>query len=306
MRVNYRFVTSLAAMPIARCTSAIACLPPGEKQPYTLVQKVNEGNDTSILRFKLPKGRESLGDNPLLPTCISVEYEDGVDPVTGKNKVLKKSYSPISHPSKTDVFDLLVKSYTLRPGGGVGAYICGLEVGDSISASVKPERVMHGSPLLLKRWKHVGLIAGGTGIAPLYQIIKMLIANIDDTATSIHLLSINRFEQDILMKKELEQLVKQYPNRISVTYSLTGEKKTSFEYGRGDTNLALKSLPSPKDGDGSTMIFICGKDGFVETWGGPVGRAPPKSDGKKGPKIQGPLLGILKEAGYKESEVFKY
>ena len=42
------------------------------------------------------------------------------------------------------------------------------------------------------------------------------------------------------------------------------------------------------------------------TWDGPVGRAPKKPDGSKGDKIQGPLLGLLKEAGYTAEEVFKY
>jgi len=54
------------------------------------------------------------------------------------------------------------------------------------------------------------------------------------------------------------------------------------------------------------MIFVCGRDGFVETWAGSVGRGPPKADGKKGKKIQGPLKGILAAAGYDASEVFKY
>ena len=59
-------------------------------------------------------------------------------------------------------------------------------------------------------------------------------------------------------------------------------------------------------GDGSTQILVCGTDGFVATWGGPVGRAPKLADGSKGPKIQGPLHGLLAAAGYDEAEVFKY
>jgi hypothetical protein len=54
------------------------------------------------------------------------------------------------------------------------------------------------------------------------------------------------------------------------------------------------------------MILVCGRDDFVYTWSGPVVRAPPKADGTKGPKIQGPLLGILQDSGFDESEVFKY
>ena len=54
------------------------------------------------------------------------------------------------------------------------------------------------------------------------------------------------------------------------------------------------------------MVLVCGKDGFVETWAGAVGRGPKKADGSKGPKIQGPLMGLLAESGYDASEVFKY
>ena len=67
--------------------------------------------------------------------------------------------------------------------------------------------------------------------------------------------------------------------------------------------LAEAALPPPT-GDGKTMILVCGTDGFVETWGGPVGRAPRQPDGSKGAKIQGPLSGILADAGYDASVSF--
>ena len=69
--------------------------------------------------------------------------------------------------------------------------------------------------------------------------------------------------------------------------------------------LAQAALP-PSTKDGKTMILVCGTDGFVAHWGGPIGRGPKKPDGSKGPKVQGPLLGVLAAAGFDESEVFKY
>ena len=75
--------------------------------------------------------------------------------------------------------------------------------------------------------------------------------------------------------------------------------------GRGDAAMVAAALPPPT-GDGKTMVLVCGTDGFVSTWGGPVGRAPKKANGSKGDKIQGPLLGLLAEAGYAAEEVFKY
>ena len=68
---------------------------------------------------------------------------------------------------------------------------------------------------------------------------------------------------------------------------------------------AEAALPRPTN-DSKTMVLVCGTDGFVSTWGGPIGRAPPGPDGKKGAKVQGPLRGLLAEAGFDESEVFKY
>lgn len=305
MKYSNLVATALTTMITSDFTTSNTneCLPPEAKQTYRVVDSRQVSPNSCVIKFALPSGRPYLGWEADIPTCISVSY-DGTNG-NGEPKTLSKSYSPISHPSTPEFFDLLVKGYELRPGGGVGAYLCGLQKGDEIKAKVKSQRMMHGSPVVAKRWKHVGLVAGGTGIAPLFQIIKILLDDPADIA-KIYVLSINRYESDILMKAELDQMAKDYPDRIKVTYTLTGDAEFAlgYEYGRGDVELAKKALPPPSSPD--TMVFVCGKDGFVSFWGGPVGRAPRQADGSKGPKIQGPLLGILKEAGYDESQVFKY
>uniref|UniRef100_A0A6V2A9H5 NADH-cytochrome b5 reductase n=1 Tax=Ditylum brightwellii TaxID=49249 RepID=A0A6V2A9H5_9STRA len=269
-----------------------------------LTEKWQQSPDSWKLRFALPPNRTILGNDPFVPTCVSVKYK-GVNE-SGEEEVLKKSYSPISHPSTEGVVDFLVKEYPPRPGGGVGAYICSLTPGESLTASLKAERMMHGSPVVSKRWKKVGLVGGGTGVAPLIQIVRILLDDPEDD-TTIQFLSINRKERDILMKNDLDQLVKDYPGRFSITYSLTDPPENwNGEVGRGTVDMIREALPEPAGADGSTMILVCGMDGFVESWAGPVGRAPPLPDGSKGPKIQGPLLGLLADAGYDASEVFKY
>ena len=278
------------------------CLLPEHMQSYKVINNTIVSSDSNLLTIALPSQRSILGWEPNIPTCISiskVEEESG--------NILKKSYSPISHPSQSNNFQLLVKAYPERIGGGVGSYLCNLNIGDEIQAKVKPQRIMHNHAHVHNRWKHVGLIAGGTGIAPLYQLLMILL---NDDECKVQVLSINRVEEDILLKKELDSLMKEYPDRVSVTYSLTGSDMEGdtdevYKRGRGDTNLALDSLPHPTLGK-AVMIFVCGKDGFVEHWGGPVGRAPSKADGTKGKKIQGELLGVLQEAGYDASQVFKY
>jgi len=354
----------------------VSAVSPLVKQSYKLLKKTKLSPDSFLLRYGLPTERDYLGIDPLIPTCIKVDspnpalsvVNDGTTTKTvidestlSENKkkilhsVLSKSYSPVSHPSQQTHFELVVKSYptTFSNGGGVGKYLCDMEVGQSMVAELKSERIMHGSSQIVHRgWKHIGLIAGGTGIAPLLQLARILLegdnihndSHLEYESSSrpkIHLLFINHTTKDILGKNEIESLLHKYPDNFFLTYSFTRQEEEGQEgkgqeelldednesnkssnnirllYGRGDVDMVQKSLPKPSslvssssdtdtNTDTDTMIFVCGRDGFVEHWAGPVARGPPPPGKMKGPKIQGPLLGILKDAGYDASQVFKY
>ena len=333
---------------------------------YKLIQKTRLSPDSCLLRFALPPNK-TLGDDLTIPTCITVtltaetarELKLLSHPDTDIMEDVSKSYSPISHPSAKGYFEVVVKSYPYRPGGGVGSYLCGLEVQVSeeghsrsnsnsnsiggILAKLKSPRMMHGSPAVINRWKHIGLVAGGTGIAPLFQIARIALEEGTGTGSgtktnaggvaceSVHLLYVNRRREDILMKDEINRLAMEYPGRFFVTYSLTregdgdGEEQDGdgddatcsdfvYQRGRGSAEMALGALPPPSnvgaDADARTMILVCGKDGFVKSWAGAVGRGPdvslPDGTSVQGKKIQGELAGWLAEAGYRASEVFKY
>ena len=342
---------------------------------YKLIQKTRLSLDSCLLRFALPPNK-TLGDDLTIPTCITVtltaetarELKLLSHPDTDIMEDVSKSYSPISHPSAKGYFEVVVKSYPYRPGGGVGSYLCGLEVQEvseegrsnsnsigGILAKLKSPRMMHGSPAVINRWKHIGLVAGGTGIAPLFQIARIALEEGTGTGSgtetetetnaggvaceSVHLLYVNRRREDILMKDEINRLAMEYPGRFFVTYSLTregdgdGEEQDGdgdgdgddatcsdfvYQRGRGSAEMALGALPPPSnvgaeadaDADARTMILVCGKDGFVKSWAGAVGRGPdvslPDGTSVQGKKIQGELAGWLAEAGYRASEVFKY
>eukprot|EP00927_Polykrikos_kofoidii_P064915 TRINITY_DN60723_c0_g1_i1.p1 TRINITY_DN60723_c0_g1~~TRINITY_DN60723_c0_g1_i1.p1 ORF type:complete len:303 (+),score=14.28 TRINITY_DN60723_c0_g1_i1:65-973(+) len=297
-----RLRTVLCNMGIASANSWSSDVP-----SYLLLEKWQQSQDSWLLRFSLPEEKRGthLGNSPILPTCISVHHHE-----IASGKTLKKSYSPVSHPASVGYFDLLVKAYTPQAGGGVGAGICDLQSGEALRGKLKAERLVHGSPHISKRWDRIGLVAGGTGVAPLVQIIRIVLEDPQDT-TRIQLLSVNRYEEDILMRTELDQMAIDYPDRFSVSYSLTGRddricKAWAGYTGRGSVEIINKTLPPPSDGDGTTMIFVCGTDGFRDMYAGPVTRGPPKADGSKGAKIQGPLSGLLRDAGYVASDVYKY
>ena len=130
---------------------------------------------------------------------------------------------------------------------------------------VKPAREIHGDSRVGRRWTRLALIGGGTGVAPLIQIARALLADPED-ATELWLVSVNRREEDALMREELDALVAasaaSAPSvpRLRVSYSTTGRD------GRPDAPFARAALPPARaaaGGDASTMVLVCGTDGFV-------------------------------------------
>ena len=68
--------------------------------------------------------------------------------------------------------------------------------------------------------KQLNMIAGGTGIAPCYQIIKSSLTNAKDK-TKISLVYSNTTLDDILLKDELEKLQKTHSARFKLHFTLT-------------------------------------------------------------------------------------
>ena len=63
-----------------------------------------------------------------------------------------------------------VKAYPPRRGGGVGAFLCGLEPGEPAYLKLKPPRLIKGvTDVSQLGLRHLGLVGGGTGLAPLLQ-----------------------------------------------------------------------------------------------------------------------------------------
>ena len=63
------------------------------------------------------------------------------------------------------------------------------------------------------------MIAGGTGITPMLQIIRAALKNPQDS-TRLSLVYANVNYEDVLLKKELDELADKYPSRFKVFYVL--------------------------------------------------------------------------------------
>lgn len=60
---------------------------------------------------------------------------------------------------------------------------------------------------------------GGTGIAPMLQLIRHILKDPKDE-TKLSLLFANQTEKDILLRDELEQAAKEHPDRFKFWYTL--------------------------------------------------------------------------------------
>jgi len=249
-------------------------LDPNEWRDFKLIEKSKVSPNASLYRFALDPDQD-LG----LPVSSFILVQEDL----GEEKPVVRPYTPVTYDEKGH-FDLLIKTY---PTGKYSKHIDSLKIGQSIHVKGPNKKI----PITPNMKKSIGMIAGGSGITPMLQIIRHILNNPEDK-TEISLLYSNTTEQDILVGDYLYQLAEEYPN-FHIYYTVS-KPPPGWTQGVGHvTNAMIKSkLPAPSN---DSIIFVCGPPGMVENVCGP-----------KVEYEQGPLLGLLKDLGYTESQVFKF
>ncbi|KAL1988023.1 hypothetical protein VTN96DRAFT_1547 [Rasamsonia emersonii] len=237
-------------------------------------------HNTKRLRFEFPDKDAVSGVQVASALLTKFKPENG-------DKAIIRPYTPISDEDQPGYLDLVVKRY---PTGPMSEYLHNLKVGDSVDFK---------GPVPKYQWEpnkhnHIALLAGGTGITPMYQLIRAIFKNPEDK-TKVTLVYGNVTEDDILLRKELDELENTYPRRFKVFYLLDKPPK-GWTGGKGYiTKELLKTvLPEPKEEN--IKVFVCGPPGMYQAISGP----------KVSPKDQGELTGILKELGYSKDQVYKF
>jgi cytochrome-b5 reductase len=82
------------------------------------------------------------------------------------------------------------------------------------------------------------MTAGGTGITPIFQLIQSVCLNGDDV--ELTLLFGNQTEDDILIKKELDELAQKYPNKFKLYYIV--DRVLRSDTWKGDSGYISKEL----------------------------------------------------------------
>ncbi|KAF7838678.1 NADH-cytochrome b5 reductase-like protein [Senna tora] len=224
---------------------------------------------------------KKLGLN--IASCILTRAQVGQD-AEGKPNFAVRPYTPISDPESKGYFDLLIKIY---PGGQMTQHLASLKPGDVLEVNGPMDSLKY-TPNMKK---HIGMVAGGTGLTPMLQVIEAILKNPDDK-TQISFLYANNTPDDILLKQKLDLLAASHPN-FKVYYTVSSPSKTwKGGVGHISKDMAEKGLPNPSD---DTLILVCGPPGFMK-----------HVSGEKANWAQGELSGLLKDLGYTEQMVFKF
>jgi len=165
-----------------------------------------------------------------------------------------RSYTPISSDINEGFFDLLIKSY---PTGNISKYIATLKIGQTMKVK-GPKGAMVYTPNMVRRF---GMIAGGTGITPMLQVIRAIIrGRAAGDRTEVDLIFANVNKEDILLQEDLDTLAKEDAH-FRIHYVLNNPPE-GWKGGVGfvTAEMIKDHLPSPaKD----IKILICGPPPMV-------------------------------------------
>ncbi|APA09843.1 hypothetical protein SS1G_05932 [Sclerotinia sclerotiorum 1980 UF-70] len=242
------------------------------------VELVN--HNTKKFRFELPESDQVSGLH--VTSALITKYKG---PEMQKPAI--RPYTPTSDEGEKGFIDLLVKKY---PNGVMSEHM---------HEMVPGQRLDFKGPIPKYAWSankhdHIALIAGGTGITPMYQLARAIFNNPADK-TKVTLVFANVTEEDILLKREFEDLENTYPQRFRAFYVLDNPPK-SWKGGKGFINKELLKTVLPEPKSENIKLFVCGPPGMYKAISG----------GKVSPSDQGELAGILKELGYSKDQVYKF
>ncbi|OSX66774.1 hypothetical protein POSPLADRAFT_1030047 [Postia placenta MAD-698-R-SB12] len=252
--------------------------------PLKRVEPYN--HNTAKFVFELPDGEASL-----LPvaSCVVVKTPDDSPTAlkTDSGKPVVRPYTPVSPPDQPGELTFLIKKYD---AGKVSKWVHDMKPGDKLSVKGPIVKI----PFKVNEFEEVGMIAGGSGITPMYQILKHALGD-SSNKTRFTLVFANIAENDILLREEFEAMRKQHPDTFNIVYTLD-QAGSDWKGYKGYVNqeMIMQHI-GPANLGNKVKVFVCGPPGQVSAIAG-------KKDGMK----QGTLGGILKELGYTEDQVFKF
>ena len=254
------------------------------RQRLRVVKREELTKDVRKLSFSLPEKDMLLG----LPVgkhvkiygknvvgCVPGEW-NGREDKEAKLDEIERNYTPTSVVSKRGSMDLVFKVYfsntvpRFPDGGKLSQQLNKLQVGDYVDVRGPFGRIEYcgqGSFAIgrtkSKKCKTVGMIAGGTGITPMFQVLQHILNDPKDD-TEVYLLFANVTESDILLREELESYFKQHEQFKGLHYTVDRPPTDgSWKYSSGFVNEDMIREHMPSSGN-DTVVLCCGPPPMIK------------------------------------------
>jgi len=237
---------------------------PNTKYALKLIEKIEQSHDTRLFRFALPSPEHCLG----LPIGQHIYLSARIN-----GSLVVRPYTPTTSDEDLGHMDLVVKVYmaNVHPkfpdGGKMTQYLENLPIGDTIDVRGPSGLLIYNGkgvfdikedkkgPSKEVKVKQVSMIAGGTGITPMLQLVRAVFRDPEDE-TCLSLLFANQTEEDILLRNELEEVQKKHPDRFKLWYTVDRPGE-GWKYSSGFVNAEMieKALFPPS---GDNLVLLCG------------------------------------------------
>ncbi|XP_042499026.1 nitrate reductase [NADH]-like [Macadamia integrifolia] len=237
---------------------------PGEKIKCKLISKTSVSHNVRVFRFALPSEDQVLG----LPIGKHIYVSATID-----GKLCMRAYTPTSAIDEVGYFDLIIKVYFkgVNPkfpnGGLLSQYLNSLPLGATldfkgplghIEYTGRGNFTVHGKHKFAKK---LAMIAGGTGITPIYQVIQSILKDPEDE-TEMYLVYANQTEDDILLRDGLDSWVVKH-ERFKVWYVIGESIREGWKYSIGSVTESVLREHLP-EGSSDTLALACGPPGMIQ------------------------------------------
>jgi nitrate reductase (NAD(P)H) len=115
--------------------------------------------------------------------------------------------------------------------------------------------------------RHIGMIAGGTGITPMWQILHAL--QYDRELPCVSLIYCARYLGDLVLAKEINEIQARFPDRLRVRYILSKPPPTDeWDGGRGrltaeEISQNLFPFADSQTEDSDKVVLLCASDDMI-------------------------------------------
>lgn len=255
-------------------------LDPVEFTPLPLVKKESLSHDTRRFTFALPNGPTGKLGLPV-GQHITLKFTETL--ADGSTKNHQRSYTPTTGDDTPGTVTFVIKVYKagVHPkfpdGGKMSQHLDSLKIGDAVdmrgpkghmtyrkNGSFTVHPMLKKNPDVERTAKHFGMIAGGTGITPMLQIMNAVLRDEPNSDVTVSLIYANQSEDDILVRQELEGAVEKYGGRFKLHYTVDrAPEGWTHSTGFITKEMIDTHLPASAS-DGSTQILMCGPPPMVK------------------------------------------